>query len=454
MSEPKSRRILGFPDVFWIGFVIMIGVFLKLVYNVTAGYEVYTHNLGQWAEIVNDIPNGGHLGVLQYYYTYGHLPNFDPTLIAGYTNPPLFYWIGALVLKIFHDGMGWNLGSVLHCIQCLNFVYVLAGMFAGVGIIQKMGVKGRKHVMLLLFLMFYPGLYNLGAGLENTPLAFMFAMLSMNMALKWYEGRKRGSLIGSAITLGLAMMTKLSAGVVLFPIVVLFLMARFYDRRSTKSSFYANIGIFAAVSLPLGLWYPIRNLIKFGTSLFYVMPETELWQDVSTYSAAQRLGLPSFSELFQLHQTTSTYYEYNIIAQTFKTTVADENALNLSTAGPLLLSRLLVLILLIFTVLALVMLIYALAGPRMSLEKKLFTLTGLGTSVLFYIIHCFRNPTVSAMNFREIPFAIFFLCIGVGMCGNATEQDNLFEKAATALSHVLIVVIALMSAFLFGFYAI
>ena len=57
MNEGKSRRILGFPDEFWIGFVIMIGIFLKLVYDVAAGYAISTHNLGDWVEIINDIPN-------------------------------------------------------------------------------------------------------------------------------------------------------------------------------------------------------------------------------------------------------------------------------------------------------------------------------------------------------------------------------------------------------------
>ncbi len=454
MNELKTRRILGFPDEFWIGFVIMIGIFLKLVYNVSAGYEGCTSNLGSWSAVVNDIPNSGHLGVLQYYYFYHHLPNFDPTLIAGYTNPPLYYIVGALILELFNGVMKWNLGSVLHCIQCINFIYVLVGMFAGIGMFSKMGIKGRKYVMLLLFLMFFPGLYNLGAGIDNAPMAFMFAMLAMNKAFKWYEQRNKRNLIGSAIMLGLCMMTKLFYGIVAIPIASLFIMARFYDRRCPNKDLYINMGVYTVISLVLGWWYPIRNLIKFGTSPFYIILENDSWQYVTTYSIGQRLGLPSLNELFQLHQTTNTYYEYNILAQTFKTTVVDEKALNLSTVGPLFIARLLVIFLILFTILAIVMLIRALAGYRMTLEKKIFVGIGLASSIIFYIIRCLKSGTVSAMNFREIPFAIFFLCMGVGLCGRATSQDTPFEKATTAIAHFFIVVIALMSAFLFGFYAI
>ncbi|MDO4478280.1 MAG: hypothetical protein Q4B73_04465 [Lachnospiraceae bacterium] len=454
MNEMKSRRILGFPDEFWIGFVIMIGIFLKLVYNVSVGYEVCGHNPGEWTAIINDIPNGGHIGYIQYLYVYHRLPSFDPSLIPGYTQQPLFYIFSAVVLQIFHGFMGWNLGSVLHCIQCVNFVFVLVGTFSGVGILGRMGVKGRKKVMLLLFLMFYPGLYNLGAALDNTPMAFMFGMLAMGKALKWYETRKRGVAISCGVMLGMALMAKFSAFVVIFPIGALFVLARFYDRRGSDKVLYQHMGLVAGISLPMGLWYPIRNLVKFGTSPFYTVPEAAVWQDVSGYSFFQRLRLPKLEELSQLHLTPNTFYEYNIWSQTFKTTVVDEYALNVENVGPHFLAVFLVVSVIFFAILALVMLVQTLTANRMQFENKIFVLTGTVVFFVIYIIHCFANPTVSAMNAREIPFMIFFLCIGVGMCGSATPRDTIFEKVTTYMAHMLIVVISMLSAFLFGFYAI
>ena len=454
MNEGKSRRILGFPDEFWIGFVIMIGIFLKLVYNVTAGYDISTHGLGDWVEIINDIPNPGHIGVIQYYFTYHRLPNFDPSLISGYNNPPLFYVLSALILKIFHVEAGWSLGTVLHCIQCLNAVCVTVGTFAGIGMLSKFGVRGRKQVVCLLFMMFFPGLYNLGAAMDNTPLCFMFMMLSLNTGLNWYRMRSRGSLIRSALFLGLGMMTKLTAFAVVLPIASLFILARFYDRRSNSETYYKELGIYAAISLPVGFFYPIRNLIRFGTPLFYMDAEKDLWQDVSSYSAAQRLGPAPLSNLTHLHLTDKTYYEYNIWAQTFKTSVVDETALNLSLKVTNALALILLTAVILFTLLALVMLIRTLIGGRLAFEHKIFIPVGLVGTLAFYIIRCFLNPTVSAMSFRVIPTVLIYLMAGYGLCGNESSLDNAFESLTSKAADSLILIISVLSAFLFGFYSL
>ena len=454
MNEGKSRRILGFPDEFWIGFVIMIGIFLKLVYDVAAGYAISTHNLGDWVEIINDIPNPGHLGVIQYYFTYHRLPNFDPSLISGYSNPPLYYILSALVLEIFHKNLGWSLGTVLHCIQCLNAVFVMTGSFAGIGILSKFGVRGRKLVIVLLFMMFFPGFYNLGAAMDNTPLAFMFMMLALNKGLNWYRIRARRTLVMSALYLALGMMTRLTAVIVILPMAVLFLAAHFYDRRTTYEEFYKELGLYAAIALIPGFFYPIRNLIRFGTPLFYMDRDTEVWQQVNMYTAGQRLGFPSFASLKHLHLSQQTYYEYNIWAQTFKTAVVDESALNLTLKVTYSLAVILLIAVILFTLLSTVMLVYAMTGSRLAIEHKGFVAAGFTGILISYIIRCFVNATVSAMNFRHVAVIMVFILTGYGICGSESEGVNAFERITSQAADVLIMIISLLSAFLFGFYAL
>ena len=454
MNEGKSRRILGFPDEFWIGFVILIGIFLKLVYDVAAGYAVSTHDLGEWVEIINDIPNRGHLGVIQYYFTYHRLPNFDPSLISGYSNPPLFYIMSALVLEIFFKNLGWSLGTVLHCIQCLNAVFVMVGSFAGIGILSKFGVRGRKSVVGLLFMMFFPGFYNLGAAMDNTAMSFMFMMLALNTGLKWYQIRARKTLIKSAVFMALGMMAKLSSFVVIFPIAVLFASAHFYDRRSSYEQFYKELGLYAAIALIPGLFYPVRNLIRFGTSPFYMDIDKEPWQLVSTYSFGRRIGLPSIPSLVHLHLTKETFYEYNIWGQTFKTAIVDEQALNLTLKVTHALAVILLFAVILFTLLSLIMLVRAMIGNRLSPEHKGVIAAGLLGILIVYIIRCFMNPTVSAMNFRQIPVVIIFLLAGYGLCGREDDLDNLFERVTSRAGDILILIISILSAFLFGFYAL
>ena len=454
MKEKNARMIMGFPNQFWIGVVIMIGVFLKIVYDVSAGFELSTHNVGTWTQIVNDIPNSGHIGVIQYYYTYHHLPNFDPTLIVGYSNPPLFYILSALIVQICHVFIGWPIGSVLHCIQCLNAVFVMAGCFIGLGMLGKMGLKGKKYVACLVFVMFFPGFYTLGASLDNTPLAFLFAMLAMSNMVKWYELRTTKCLYKCGIFLGLGMMTSLTALAALVPIVVLYLFARFYDRRSTVKVWAKQGGISLAIALVLGFFYPVRNLIRFGTPIFYIDQETAAWQQVGSYSLWQRIGLPSFQSLTHLHLSEETYYEYNIWGQLFKTSVVDESALNLDFRITHLFAVVLLVLVILFAVLSTVMFVRMMFAGRVGLDHRLFLLSGLVTAVIAYMVTCLTNATVSTMNFRLFPFAVFFLLAGFGLCGKYNEQDGIFEKVTTRIGVAMIIAISVLSAFLFGFYAL
>lgn len=454
MDNTKTRRILGFPDEFWIGFLVLIGIFLKIVYDVTAGYSISTHNLGEWQAIVNDIPNGGHLGVIQYYMTYFKLPSFDPTLISGFTEPPLFYAFSALLLKYFYLVLGWELGTVLHCIQCLNAVFVMVGSFTSVSILTKFGVRGRKKVYALLFLMFFPGFYNLGAAMDNTPLAYMFVMLALNKVLRWYELRRKRDLIWSASFWALAMMTKLFAFVLIIPITALFLMATFYDRRASHGKMAQTAGIFYGIALIPGLFYPIRNFVKFGISPFLVEAERADWQNIGVYSAGQRLGLPRLAELTHLHLSKQNFYEYNIWGQTVKTAVVDERALNLTLSFTKGLAVILVFAVAVFALLSLVMLIRAFIGGRMMTEHKVFTGAALGGMLLCYVVKCLEYPYVSVMSFRQIPMLVIFFLSGYCLCGYAADSDNLFEKVTSRLGTVLIVTISVLSAFLFGFYAV
>ena len=465
MADTGSRRILGFPNEFWIGFVILIGIFLKIVYNVDAGYAVSTHNLGEWKAIVDNIPNEGHLGVIQYYLTYHRLPTFDPALLSGYRTPPLFYIFSALILKIFYLSMGWELGTVLHCIQCLNAVFVMIGTFSGAMLLSKCGVRGRRMVWALMFLMFFSGFYNLGAAFDNTAMAYMFGMLSLNKMLRWYETRRRRDLITGAVMTALAMMTSLGMIVLAVPMGCLFVLAAVRGRYSEKKagtptgqaghgrSLAREAGLYAAVALIPGLFYPIRNKVLFGTPLIGFDAEPEAWQNIGIYGPLQRLGLPEMASLRHLHLTAHSFYEYNIWGQTVKTAVADESALNLDMAFPRSLAVILVLAVFAFTVTALLLMIKTLADRETKPEHKLFMISGFLSILIGYVIICFLNPTISAMNFRKIALLPVFMLIGVGK-GRDAAGDSLIAAGLSHLATGLILIISVLSAFLFGFYAV
>ena len=454
MGDRQNRRILGIPDEFWIGFVITIGFFLKFVYNVKVGYRFSPHEIGAWTEIVNGVPNGGHIGVIQYYFQFHKLPDFNPMLVNGMANPPLFYIASAFYMWIFHGLLGWQAGSCLHLVQCVNIIYVMVGVFSGVRILSRFGISGRKLIASILFVTFFPTFTNLGAALNPDALVFMFMMLTLNGILDWYETRKRRKIIATAVLFGLGMATKYSMAMLLPTIILIYVLGGFYDVRMQKNTFARHGVIFAALGGGISLFWPLVNAIRFRMPLFYAEPTYEPWEVLKGVSLAQRLGPPSLRSLLHLHLTNDLKNECNLWSQTFKSAIVDENAINTSQVVTYLLTVMLLLLTILLCITMHAMLVRVLIGRREKLDTKLFIAVSYGSILLAYVSYCMRYPAVSVMNFRYIPVILVFPLLGMGLCGKGNPGGNLFDRITTHLSHWLILIISALSAFLFGFYAV
>ena len=81
MDDNTTKRILGFPDEFWIAFVIMIGFFLKIIFDISTGYTFQARNLGMWTYLEPGQAHEGTLGVIQYLFENHRLPDFDPRTV-------------------------------------------------------------------------------------------------------------------------------------------------------------------------------------------------------------------------------------------------------------------------------------------------------------------------------------------------------------------------------------
>ena len=144
MDDNTTKRILGFPDEFWIAFVIMVGFFLKIIFDISTGYTFQARNLGMWTYLEPGQAHEGTLGVIQYLFENHRLPDFDPRTVSGFESPPLFHILCAFFLDLFHRAAGWKIGTCLHTLQCFNAIFVTAGSLSEIGILRKCGLVGRE----------------------------------------------------------------------------------------------------------------------------------------------------------------------------------------------------------------------------------------------------------------------------------------------------------------------
>lgn len=449
MQKSAPKRILGIPDEFWIGFVIMCGFFLKLTYNLHIGYRFSTHNLGEWKEFGSEITSGT-LGIIRYYYTHHFLPDFDPRELTGYAEPPFYYIFSALLMELFHRLLGWSIGISLRLIQCANVIYITAGSFCGIGIMNKLGVRKRKLVVAILFITFFPPFYNLSALLTPDAMSFMFIMLAMYNTVSWFDSRRENALIRTSVLFGLGMLTAYHNILVLPFIVILMIFAKTDGRRNETSLTrqYRKCGVIAAI---LTFIWPVYLLIRFHVPLFYI--DVQSWtKTLNGVSIWKRISIPGHSQFKDLLFRNFRTSEHNIWAQTFKTAMFDTTALNLSNVVTYFLASLLLYLNILLCLSAHVLSIIVLFTKKISYQFKCsFVITYL-IMVISYVVFCLHYPYIEMMNYKMIPASALFPIAGLSLC---TYDDLVRSKVLLYVNKAnswIILISSVLSAFLFGFY--
>ena len=202
------------------------------------------------------------------------------------------------------------------------------------------------------------------------------------------------------------------------------------------------------------LWWPVYNFIRFGVPLFYRKFSYESWEMLKgKYSGWMRIRIPSINEFSDLQIDSGGKYLYNIWAQTLKTSIFDYNAINMELRVTYIMAGLLLFMNILLCLLFHVMWIRSLMGHRMKREVKVFTGVGYLGALIGYAVFCLRNPIVSAMNFCFIPTIILYPITGMAICGAAGRNATGLDRILTRVCNWVIVIFAVVAAFLFGYYA-
>ena len=201
------------------------------------------------------------------------------------------------------------------------------------------------------------------------------------------------------------MMTKLSIGLIAFPLGFLLIVKLIKDLKAKKEGgkTFANLAVFGLISVPLGLWYQIRNYMLFKVPLTYVLRSDNRYQDVSRYTPVQRLfGFYGFPiEDYYIKLGSDGEQDYNIFITEVKTLLFGEDNyrddFTMSMAGYALLIALLILIL-AATAGFVISLIKAKKSADIwpGLAMVILAVTQVGSIITFSL----KYPHICSMNFR------------------------------------------------------
>ncbi len=295
--------------------IIMILSFLVRLYYI-AFISVYDmqHDVGTPEQ------NYGHLGYIAYYLQNWHFPDFDVREAFQFWHPPVHHIISAVFLVVIWAVFPGQTGNY-EPLQLLPLLYITVCIWIVWKLLKIWDIKGTALTYSFLIIAFHPTFIILSGSVNNDALCFLFTLLSIYLSILWYQTPTFKLMIACALSIGLGMSTKGSAAIAAFPMAFLFLMGLIKH----KGKVICQLLLFGLISLPMGLWWYIRNYILFGVPINYIyrtstdfigyLGEVPLWKRFFDFDP-RRL---SFQNLYV--QFEGRFTEINPITALLKSTV-------------------------------------------------------------------------------------------------------------------------------------
>jgi hypothetical protein len=236
-------------------FIIVVGVFLRVVYTVYSPFTIRQH------DVIGSSYN--HLHYIRQ-LAEGSLPGVD--YCQAY-HPPVhhalssvFYNMGkAFGLNDFYSFRLVQLFMVF--LSCMTLILVYK-------IFKQVRCNDTVTLAGISIFAFYPYNIYFSAFLNNDNTLMFFLTLTFYCLLRWLYNMNTKNIVILALCFSLSMLTKKPAIVLIPTIFAAFAVILYKNRRSYKP--YLNqFLIFLGVAAPLSSLFQIRNYIKFNQGFFY-----------------------------------------------------------------------------------------------------------------------------------------------------------------------------------------
>ena len=424
----KHRGELSFDAK--IVMILAAGFVIRLFFVLYTDIATRQNDVGTFEEGVYNL---FHSGYILYIRDNMSLPSIDVTKAGQFYHPPLHHIVCAVFLKIYEVFLGGR--HNYESLQLLTLCYAQISAVITYRILKLFDLTEDVLLPSGVIISFFPEFIRLSGSINNDSLCTMLTFLALYIAFKWYREGKISYLVISALAAGLAMMTKLSAGLIAVPLAVLFI-ARFIHK--DKLGTLGHACIYGAIAVPLGLCFQIRNLVMFNVPLGYVLRSDNIYQDISRFSVWERLfGLyPVPIEDFFMNLGSDGEQDYNTTISLIKTAMFGEwnfrDSMAQSLSGYFLLW---VFVLLVIAVLA--GFIYMLV----TLRKRKMAAEELSLAVLFvaelvsYTMFALKYPHICSMNFRyTVPLIICGTYFAARLVSGKDKFVHAYKVASVAFA--------------------
>jgi 4-amino-4-deoxy-L-arabinose transferase-like glycosyltransferase len=281
-------------------FVILAGVVLRFGYMLYTPFYIRGHDVGSL--------NGyGHLAYMHRLFNLEGLPASNGN---QFYHPPFQHIAGAVIAKIFALLTGAkDTDTIFEAAKLIPCFASCALLVTSCRLFDEFGFSKRAKTIAVTLIAFHPTFIILSASINNDMLMIFFMMTAFLYTIRWYKDQSYKNILLLALSIGAAMSTKFSGGLIAVFTAFVFLIVLLRRIRNKNAAGLVNqFAAFALVCFPLGLWYHIRNLKLFGQAIGYVAqmkPDSALY--VGNVSFVERFF--SFSLPDMLHHVYCNPYD-------------------------------------------------------------------------------------------------------------------------------------------------
>lgn len=417
----------------------------------------------------------GHAGYMEYLLFNHKLPDFDVREVWQYCHPPLHHIISAIWIHVNENLLGVGHNPARESLQTLTLFYSMCIVITAYRIFKQFDLKGAALYIPTIIVAFHPAFIMFSGSINNDVLSVAFMMGAFLCTVRWYRKQRFADLIKIALCVGCGMMTKLAAALVAPPIALVFLIVFIKNIKEQGSPaavrMIKEFAAFGAVCVPLGLWFEIKNYIKFKVPIMYVqeMPKEAMQyigkQDfirrVTDFSSKQ-FASPFEQWLSRTEDGTFVgYNEYNPLVTLLKNSLFGEyiNEGNYGLAilpGSLFICKLFFWIGVVIAAVCFFLMVFNICNKcgLTATEKTLF-----GSFYLMLMVNFYKMskdyPFTCTMNFRYITPTVFIGAFFLGLTlKNITADGAKTERAVKISAASLALVFALLSVVIIAFVCI
>lgn len=243
--------------------LIFMGCVMRIGYTMYTGCELRGHDIGY---LTADYP--GKAGYVLSIFQTGKLPQ-------GYElqlyQQPLYFIVGAGFSKVINLITGIADPYVL--VDAAKYVSCVASCLTlpiFLRLCEAFAMKGKSKIRAVALVAFTPIFYQSAGRLGEESFITFFMVAALLVTLKWEQNHSLKNTMLLAFIYGLGMMTKISMA--LPAIYTAYILIHFFIKeKDNRRDLFIKYCIFGVISLPIGLWFNIRNLVRFGQPLGYVL---------------------------------------------------------------------------------------------------------------------------------------------------------------------------------------